>query len=200
VSEEVEGDPAEQAEQPQLRAMGDAEFDAWLEANPEAAPEPVAEPFVANKYERMSLSDIDRIAREATGEEKPEALPGSFGDMSDEDFVKVLDEMKTAPELIDWDAKDLSPAQELARQHIELREAGVDGALAQRVLDGEVTLQEAVIQREADVEAARLINAQPAGLTESLSDAEFEDLLRATKEGWGEDAARRLAREKGLAH
>lgn len=181
--------------------LAESDFDAWLDAEPEDA-EPVEEPEEAepNRYEKMSAESIDKLAKQAvdrTGE-ADEPLPGPWGSMSDEEFEKALAESQKPAEFIEWE-QDVSPGVQLARQHVEIREIGLDGDLASLVLDGSLSLTEAVARREANLEAAQLIEAQPTGLTDSLSDAEFEDLLNATKQGFGDDSARRLAREKGLA-
>ncbi|MCV0377496.1 hypothetical protein [Microbacterium sp.] len=164
--------------------------------------QPVAEPPTRNRYERMTLAEVSRLAAQAIDPNHDiadEPLPGPFGAMSDDEILAVIEESRKPVELIDWDAADVTPAVALARQHVEVRDAGLDGELAERVLSGQLTLQEATLRREASIEAGRLIDAQPSGLTDRLDDAEFENLIAAAKQGWGHDVARRLARQKGLA-
>jgi hypothetical protein len=162
------------------------------------------EPPTSDRFARMSAKEIARLAREAkAGGFANDELPGPWGAVDDLTFSKVLDEAKQPPELIDWDETlddetDPTGARRYARRHIEVREAGLDGAVAQFVLAGDATLEEGIAMADAEQAAAVLNDAQPDGLAESLDEDELEKLIQAGKQGFGDSEAKRLARKKGL--
>ncbi|MCV0377526.1 hypothetical protein [Microbacterium sp.] len=198
------------------------EFDFDLPSdfeNPET-PEAPAEPErpKPNRFEWVGDGTIDKLARRAVeasqmglrGDEaqayidgEPIGEPEGYGiwaDVPEDEFERLIEMSKRVPEELDWDTPAKTEAEERMRREILARDAGIDGDLAAVYLAGEMALEDAVAQHEGAREAAELINAQPEGLTESLSDAEFAELLDAAKLGDGPARARGFARQKGLVH
>lgn len=196
------------------------DFDLPSDFEPPEIPEAPAqpEPPKPNRFERVGDGMIDKLASRAKeayemglrGDEaqayidgqpvgEPEGI-GVWADVPDDEFEALIEMSKRAPEEIDWDTPAKTAAEERMRREILARDAGIDGDLAAVYLAGEMELEDAVAQHEGAREARELINAQPEGLVESLSDAEFAELLDAAKFGDGPGRARGFARQKGLAH
>jgi hypothetical protein len=176
--------------------LDEEDGDLGFEAEPEEK--------LGNRFERMSLAEVSRLATKATqGDDDgltDETLPGPFGALDNEEFLAAMAEATKPVDLIDWDETDVSPSIMLARRHAEVREAGLDGDLAQAVLDGDMTLAEGIARAEANQEAILLLQAQPPGLTDSLDPDELDGLITAAKQGYAEEEVRRLAKRKGLSH
>ena len=194
----------------------DLDFDFEVpefDGNPDPEPEPVVP---KNRFERVGDDTINKLATRAKeasemglrGDEaqayidgvdvsEPEGS-GVWADVPDHEFERLIELSKLTPDLVDWDKSAATPAEEAMRRQILARDAGIDGNLATVYLAGEIELEEAVAQHEGAREARVLINAQPDGLVESLSDAEFAELLDAAKFGDGAARARGFARQKGF--